>query len=122
MLGNLAASLSGCARKNEREDGRAQRWWQYFLPHVNRRVILQMLGRHPATASILADVVFEDTGQRKTRPLFGRLQAKDAGWTNIVGRRRKIDDERLREKVRAFLGRCVLAVDEDIGERRGRVT
>ena len=80
-----------------------------------------MLLRHPAIATVFAGVVLKYAGQRQAAAPFWRLQAEYARRADVVRGRGQVEDERLGEEVWAFLGRLVLAVDEDVGEGCGRV-
>lgn len=63
-------------------------------------------------------MVLEYPGQRQPAAPLRCLKAENARRSDVIRRRGQIDDERLGEKVRAFLGRLVPAVDEDVCEGR----
>src|SRR5579859_582883 len=80
-----------------------------------------MLRRHPA-AAILSDMVSDDAHQRHTAlAAICRGQAEDPGRPDVVRRGGEIYDESRREEIRAFVAGLAALVDENVGERGGRV-
>ena len=56
-----------------------------------------------------------------TRASLRASKAKYTRGADVVGWGGQVDDERLGEEIRPLVGGFVLPVDEDIGERGGRV-